>query len=149
RDEPYCWMYYSPTVADGLVYQAYSVSSGAWVVALDVKTGEVTWRTDAPMGRNWFSHAAPAVCGDLVVYATAYANLVALDAATGALRWQNTLGAGLGVRAKPVIAGELILLACHGDLLMAVDSTTGRTVWTYRAPGESLLPGGGTAATPA
>lgn len=151
------WMYFSPTIADQVdyqvdyqvVYQAYSVASGTFVAALDAGSGRLRWHTAGPVGRNWISHASPAVDGNLLVFATAYANLVALDTTTGAVRWQTTLGGGLGVFAKPVISDGLVLQACQGDRLVAVEAASGTVRWRYEAAGEPLLPGGGTAATPA
>lgn len=144
-----CWMYFSPTIADGTVYQAYSVADGSWVAALDAKSGDLQWHTRHPIGRNWISHASPAVDSDLLVFSTAHANLVALDATDGSMRWQTALGGGLGVRAKPVLADGLVLLARHGDHLVAVEADGGTERWRYAVDGVSLLPGTDTAATPA
>jgi outer membrane protein assembly factor BamB len=145
----HCWMYFSPTVSGDLVYQAYNVANGTWIAGLDIETGQPRWGTKEPIGRNWISHASPAVAGDVVVFATAYANLVALDAQTGAVRWQQPLGAGLGVYAKPVVAGGMVFLACQGDQVAAVDLTSGEVRWRYRSDGATLLPGAATGATPA
>jgi outer membrane protein assembly factor BamB len=146
---PNCWMYFSPTIADGRVYQAYSVTSGTWLACLDAQTGREHWRTAQPVGRNWVSHASPAISGDLVTYASAYANLIGLDRHDGRLLWQTALGAGLGVHAKPVVAGGLIYLACRGDQLVAVEPTNGDVAWRYTSPGESSHPSAATGATPA
>ena len=43
------WMYFSPTVADGVVYQAYTTASGGGVLALDAKTGVERWDSHPPI----------------------------------------------------------------------------------------------------
>jgi outer membrane protein assembly factor BamB len=144
-----CWMYFSPVVLDDRVYQAYCAKSGVWVAGLDVQTGELRWQTQEPVGRNWISHGGPTIDGDRLYLATAYANLVAVDLGTGELRWQRALGAGLGVRTVPVAVDDLVLLACQRDQLVAVDAQSGDELWRHVSGGGSLLPGAGTAASPA
>lgn len=145
----HCWMYFSPAVLGDVVYQAYSVEDGTWVVALDAQTGQPKWHSSQPIGRNWISHASPAVADGRVFFATAYANLVALDAATGKTCWQRSLGAGLGVYAAPVVTDGVVLQTCKGDLVAAVDMNGGDLRWSYTSDGEALLPGRGAGATPA
>ncbi|WP_165367674.1 PQQ-binding-like beta-propeller repeat protein [Phytoactinopolyspora endophytica] len=148
-EEPDCWMYFSPTVADGAVYQAYNVASGVWVVSLDTQTGKQRWRSEKPIGRNWMSHGSPAVADGSLYVVTAYGNLAALDLDSGAVRWQAAFGGGIVVGSSPVVDGGLVLLACHGDRLVAVDPADGEARWSYQAPGPSRWPGRSTAATPA
>jgi outer membrane protein assembly factor BamB/predicted MPP superfamily phosphohydrolase len=144
-----CWMYCSPTVVDGTLYHTYNLPDGTWVVALDAASGRTRWRTKEPIGRNWATHASPAVDGDLLVFATAYSNLVALDATTGATRWQAGLGGGLQVASMPVLTDDIVLLARQADRLVAIDANSGKPRWHYDAEGDPLLPGAVTAATPA
>lgn len=146
---PHCWMYFSPTIVDDLVYQAYSVADGTWVACLDTRTGVERWRTKEPLGRNWMSYASPAVADGLVAFATAYANVVAVDAETAEVRWQRTLEADLAVHTKPVIADGLVFLACSGDQLVALDLASGDERWCYTSGAVSLLTGASTGATPA
>jgi outer membrane protein assembly factor BamB len=143
------WMYSSPLIHAEMVYVTYNVRAGAAAVGLEANSGDLCWHTREAVGRNWMTRAAPAIAGERLYFASAYANLVCADLRDGAICWQHALGAGLAVRTVPVIDGDLVLLACQGDQIVAVDRDSGAERWRYVSDGGSLLPGMGTAATPA
>lgn len=139
------WMYFSPVVQGDTVYQAFIDRSGAGVAALDVASGSEVWRTEEPIGRNWIAHGSPAVDNDVLVFTTAYSNLVRLDAHDGTVRWQSPFTGW--TRSMPTLTSELALLACPGDLLVAVRPDTGETVWRHTS--EPTVTPAPTTATPA
>jgi outer membrane protein assembly factor BamB len=127
-----------PLVAGGRVY----VLDGITVRAFDAGNGQVRW--SRPLGTSQFGHQLSAVANGLVYVAvhpeTGSDRIVALDAATGVVRWQMTPpepgGARVGIVAPIVVDGPLAFVAANSSTrsdIFAVDSG-GHVVWSA-APG--------------
>jgi outer membrane protein assembly factor BamB len=72
----------SPTVVDGIVYCG---SRNPWLYALDAKNGKQLWRY--PYNGSWVESSATVVDGIVYVGSSDSQVLNALDAKTGALKW--------------------------------------------------------------
>jgi glucose dehydrogenase len=71
--------------------------------------------------------------GFTVKLGTADSQLVALDAATGTVRWATTLpGDALG---GATVVNDLVFTSAFDGTILALDRATGKTVWTHKAPG--------------
>jgi outer membrane protein assembly factor BamB len=119
----FSWIESPPVVRDGVVYTGSSDATN--VYAINLADGSVRWKTAVP-GWSW---QRTAVTDELVVAGTAGAgafpgpragSLVALDRATGAIRWihleppsKEILDAkkGWGFGASPVIADGVVYAA--------------------------------------
>ena len=138
----------TPVVANGLMY----VSEGTGrVVAFDAVTGELVWThtrnypDDIASSEAYPRHRGVSVYGDMVYWGTADSYVVALDAATGAVRWETRTADyrdGEGHAHPPLIAdGKLFIGMSGGDFaargsLKALDAGTGEILWTfYTIPG--------------
>lgn len=103
---------------------------GQSVVAVDRQTGARVW--------EHFTQAqgygvGPTVAGDLVVIGSTTGRLYALDAATGAVRWETPLTGG--VLAFAAREGETIYQIDDGyGELWALDATTGDVRWRRYPP---------------
>ena len=114
----------------------------------------VVWRVPAGAG---FSGVAIGDGRALTLWQTdGEQRLVALDAASGSLLWQYTLGPafsseyGDGPRATPVIdAGRVYAVDAHGRLV-AVDAADGRELWSHDLAAEfgARIPAIGYSSTP-
>ncbi len=119
------WVWHSPTPLgdDALVVgdmegQVYALARG---------DGQVRWQTEVPGGVI----GAPAVVEDTVFVTTRQGQLVALDAASGAVKWTKAL-AEAAIEAGPLPVPELGLLVAPSDPkapLLAVRSD-GALVWS-------------------
>lgn len=140
----------TPLVADGVMYVAEPPSD---VTALDLKTGRPLWtyRRSLPEG-------VIACCGqvnrgvalldDQVILGTVDAHLVALDAATGRVRWDVEVAdyrQAYSVTVAPLaLDGKIIVGIAGGEygirgFLDAYDPATGNRLWrfwTVPAPGQ-------------
>jgi len=120
------------------------------LVALSLD-GHVKWQATvvqnpAAEGRaccDVVNHGA-ALANGTVYFATLDAQLVAVDAHSGAVKWTTSLGdADLGetITAQPVVAGDLVLVGTSGELfgkrgkLVGVDAATGDTRWSAYSTG--------------
>ena len=141
----------SAVVVGGIMYITEPPST---VTALDARLGTKIWSWTPRLPEKLFtigvhrSNRGVAVFGDTVYVGTLDAHLVALDAATGQLRWSTHVddnGKGYAMTAAPrVINGKVIVGISGGDVdirgyIDAYDAKTGKRLWrtfTIPAPGE-------------
>ena len=140
----------TPIVVDGRMYV-----TGAWsiVYALDAATGEELWRYDPEVPKTWAQYACCDVVNrgvaawkDSIFVGTLDGYLVALDAATGDVRWRTDT-----IDRKPpytitgaprVVNGRVIIGNGGADLgvrgyVSAYDADTGELDWRfYTVPGN-------------
>ena len=144
----------TPIVVDGVMF-----STGTWsvVYAHDAKTGELIWRHDPAVPRQWGWNACcdvvnrgPAVWQGKVFVGTIDGRLVALDAGSGEVVWEQLTidptkpytitGAPRVVNGKVVIGNGGAELGVRG-YVTAYDAATGAQVWRfYTVPGNPAEP---------
>jgi len=141
----------SPVVVNGIMYVTEPLST---VTALDARLGTKIWSWSAKLTDRIYtigvhrSNRGVAVFGNTVYMETLDAHLVALDATTGAVKWNvhvDDNNQGYAMTAAPrVINGKVIVGISGGDVgirgfVDAYDATTGKRLWrswTIPAPGE-------------
>ena len=119
-----------PVVAGGLIY---TLDSGALVSGV-TPSGQVAWQTDlipATDKEEQGTGGGIAYDNGTLYVSSGYGRLTALDAKTGAIRWQQKLGAtGSGT---PLVDGGLIYLVAGDDTGMAIRTSDGRIAWEIKA----------------
>jgi alcohol dehydrogenase (cytochrome c) len=142
----------SPIVADGIMYITEPPST---VTALDVRTGRPLWSWSPVIPPDVMTISAPspvnrgvAVLDDTVFVGTVVGHLTALDAKTGAVRWDTVVDdnkhAYFLTLAPLALDGKIIVGVSGAEagirgFIDAYDSHTGRRLWrrwTIPAPGE-------------
>jgi alcohol dehydrogenase (cytochrome c) len=150
----------SPLVVDGILYVS---ASDNVVQAFDLSTGMRKWSFQHKMDLSVYpvskkpsagGQRAPACCSNTsrgLAYAdgtiflgTLNAKVIALDAATGKIRWEvwgvtqkDNPGGIYGYNSAPVIAGDLVVIGSTGGEsptrhhLTAFDQKTGKQVWRW------------------
>nr|WP_067290312.1 PQQ-dependent methanol/ethanol family dehydrogenase [Marinobacterium profundum] len=130
-----------PMVKDGVMYVTASYSR---VFAIDVATGDELWQYDARLPDGIMPccdviNRGVALYGDLVIFGTLDAKLVALDKDSGKVVWKKTVEdykAGYSLTAAPMIVnGKVITGVSGGEFgvvgkVEAYDAITGDLVWT-------------------
>jgi alcohol dehydrogenase (cytochrome c) len=144
----------NPLVANGSMYVP---SPGGGVQTLDAATGDLLWEFSPkaaggdPMRTSVMRTLA--IYGDKVYSATADARLIALDARTGAVRWDHQVAdpkQGYSYSSGPIVVKGMIVAGITGCqrykndvcFISAHDAQTGKELWrtsTVARPGE---PGG-------
>ena len=138
-----------PIVNDGIMYITTPLNH---VLALEAATGDVIWRYNFQMPFDISlmhpTNRGVALYGDKVYMANSDATVVALDALTGELQWQQTVAnyrTGYYMTLSPLAANGKILVGTSGGergirgFIAALDAETGEEVWrtyTIPAPGE-------------
>ena len=144
----------APLVRDGVLFLS---NPGNVVQALDAKDGTPLWeyRRRFPNGGGRNQLRTLAIWEDLIFVATADAYMVALDAPTGAVRWETRIAdreKGYTNSSGPIVADGRVINGINGCerfyedscFITAHDARTGRELWrtfTIARPGE---PGGDT-----
>jgi alcohol dehydrogenase (cytochrome c) len=141
----------SPVVVGGIMYVTEPLGT---VTALDARLGTRIWSWTPHLPARLYtigvhrSNRGVAVFGNTVYVGTLDAHLVALDATTGAVKWNVHVaenGEGYAITAAPrILDGKIIVGISGGDVgirgfLDAYDAKTGARVWrlwTIPAPGE-------------
>ncbi len=144
----------TPLIVDGIMYTTGSFSI---VYALDAKTGELLWKYDPKVAKDW---AGRGCCGPVnrgvavwegKVYLGVYdGRLEALDAGTGQKIWSvNTIdtsrnytitGAPRVIKGKVIIGNGGAELGVRG-YITAYDANSGEQQWRfYTVPGDPNLP---------
>jgi alcohol dehydrogenase (cytochrome c) len=126
------------------------------VWAIDAHTGRQIWRYTYPQNDAFhIGHRGVAVYKDAVYVTTPDAHLVALDARTGAVRWNVVIAdskRGFWSTNAPLVIRNHMLVGVSGDFdnlpgtLKSIDPDTGKTQWTFYStppPGVDDPPSGG------
>jgi outer membrane protein assembly factor BamB len=144
----------SPAHREGVVYVS-SVDGG--IYAVDAATGTQRWKF-ATRGERRFTapgiHGAiprtermpdpfdvflssPVIDGNSVYIGSGDQHVYALDAATGAVRWQ--FATGDVVHASPAVANGTVFIGSWDRHLYALDATNGRERWRYTTGNDTVM----------
>ena len=129
-----------------LVYKGkmFVTASYSRIFAIDVKTGEKIWKYEHRLPEGIMPccdvvNRGAALYGNLVIFGTLDAQLVALDQDTGKVVWREKIddyAAGYSQTAAPLIAEGLLLTGVSGGEFGVVgrvearDPKTGKMVWS-------------------
>ncbi|MEZ5727055.1 MAG: PQQ-dependent methanol/ethanol family dehydrogenase [Burkholderiaceae bacterium] len=130
-----------PLVYNGRMFVTASYSR---IYALDVRTGRKLWKFEQRLPEGTVpccdvTNRGAALYGELVIFGTLDAQIVALKQATGEVVWKERIDdyrAGYSYTAAPIIANGLVLTGVAGGEFGVVgrvearDARTGRLVWT-------------------
>ena len=118
-----------PVSADGIIY---TMDSAGTVSAFQVATGARLWRFDTPEDKDRSDNIGGGLAVDQgTLYAVnGLAEMVALDAAKGTVRWRT--GIGTPARSSPTIADGRIFLSTIDNRLLAFATQDGRQLWAYQ-----------------
>lgn len=140
----------TPIVTGGAMFLSVPPSG---VVALDTRTGNALWHfgRDMPLNMSLCCgrvNRGVALLGSTVFLGTLDAHLVALDAASGAQRWETRIADvadGYSVTVAPLALADLVIVGVSGGefgvrgFLSAYAADTGKEVWRFNTvpgPGE-------------
>lgn len=130
----------SPIVAAGRVYVMDAETN---VSAFDVETGRRLWKTALTPKDDDDGHIGGGVAfeHDRVFATTGFAQVVALDAGSGAVLWRQTVAGPL--RTQPTVRGGRVFAVTVDNKIIVLNAQDGRTLWTHAAIAEvaSMLGG--------
>ena len=117
-----------PVVAGGIVY---SMDSDAVVTARRASDGETIWSADIEPEDEDDGNWGGGVSYDLgrIFAGAGFAQVVALDAATGAELWRTPVSGPM--RSAPTAFGGKVYAVTKDNQLFAIDSESGEVDWTH------------------
>ncbi|MEO7086805.1 MAG: PQQ-binding-like beta-propeller repeat protein [Gemmatimonadaceae bacterium] len=131
----------TPIVAGGVMYVTTSYDN---LLAFDLRTNKRLWQYNHRLGTAIFCcgpvNRGVAISGDKVFMATLDAHLVALDARTGAVKWNiatQPADSAYSHTAAPLIVGNKVIVGGAGGeygirgSVTAYDTETGAMVWRF------------------
>jgi alcohol dehydrogenase (cytochrome c) len=130
------------------------------VFAVDARTGKRLWHYEHKLGQTAFCcgpvNRGVALLGDLVYLGTLDGKLVALDRASGKVRWQAQVGAdpGFGLTMAPLVYKDEVIVGGSGGefgvrgTVSAYDAKTGARRWRWYATNATDWAGHFSATTP-
>lgn len=130
-----------PLIHDGKMFVTASYSR---IYALDAKTGQKLWKYEHRLPEGIMPccdviNRGAAIYGNLVIFGTLDAQLVALNADTGEVEWKEKIdnyADGYSNTAAPIIANGLVITGVSGGEFGVVgrvearDAKTGKMVWS-------------------
>lgn len=140
----------APIVAGKTMFMTEPPSN---VIALDEQSGREIWRYDRSLPRSLpiccgRVNRGLAILGDTLFLGTLDAHLVALDATTGAVKWDIPVANprdGFSITAAPLVVRNAVIVGISGGefgvrgFLAAYDAKTGKQLWRFNTipgPGE-------------
>ena len=124
----------TPTVAGDLVYTANARA----ITATRIGNGQTAW-SFAPTGEVVGSPAVMKSDDGTTLFAgTRDGQFVALDAATGDVKWQKNLGKTVNVSGSPLALRDVILVGTTTGLMLGLNPADGTLVWQYRLQTERV-----------
>jgi outer membrane protein assembly factor BamB len=91
-----------------------------------------------------YAYARPVVVGDMAVFGTGDGQLVAYDAASGAVRWRSKIGVEM-IGGANLVERSGVVAAPISGYTSGVDARTGRELWRYVSPLDTVAYRGGPA----
>ena len=125
----------SPVVAAG---QVFTMDAAGVVRSFTLADGRQLWRfnTKAPHDRSQEVGGGISFDAGTLYAGTGRAEVLAIDAAKGILRWRRAVGNP--VRAAPTIVAGRLFVPTIGGLLLALAATDGKQLWSYQAQTASV-----------
>jgi outer membrane protein assembly factor BamB len=120
----------TPIIIPGRVV---TMDSDGMVAAFDLDTGRRQWRTDTQPDEDRSTNVGGGVSfGDNMVFATTgRAEILALDPATGVIKWRKPLGSP--ARSAATFADGRLLVLTLDDRIQAFTASNGDRAWSYQA----------------
>lgn len=125
-----------PVVAGGRVF---TMDSDGMVSAFDAATGRSLWSADTEPADDRSTNVGGGISasGDTVFATTGRAEILALDAASGGVRWRTALGAP--ARSAATVTSERLFVGTLDNQMLGLSATDGKKLWSYQSPATETL----------
>ena len=125
-----------PVVAGG---RAFTMDADGAVAAFDAAGGRSLWRTTTEPKDDRSTNIGGGVttAGDTVYASTGRAEVVALDAASGAIRWRAPIG--VPARSAPTVAADRLYVGTLDNQVIGLSASDGKKLWSYQSPGTETM----------
>lgn len=139
--------YSSVSIQDGRLFTMGDIGKDQFVIAISLATKAIQWKTR--IGPAWTEdryagpRSTPTTDGELIYAIGTEGDLMALEAATGRVRWKRSLPADFGGKMmsmwkwseSPLVDGDRVVVTpgSAGALLVSLEKATGKEMWRTKA----------------
>jgi len=125
-----------PVVADGRVY---ALDSASEVSAYNAQTGRHLWTTELTPDAEDDGHMSGGLAYDngFIYVGTGFAQVIAVDAATGKIAWRRSVSAP--IRSAPTVRGGRVFAVSLDNTLHAIAAHDGSPLWTHNGSPETAM----------
>jgi outer membrane protein assembly factor BamB len=137
---------FNPTLFRDTLYVGYlrrTIPRTGGLAALDASTGSRIWYVEfSPLqqGFSAASHGNAVFVNDLVIVASDGGEIIALERATGLVRWKAPRGGPprntVDDDRPLVVAGQVVVAGALNGIVIAYDVNTGQQLWTHVRQGS-------------
>ena len=139
--------YSSLSIGGDRLFTMGDIDGSQYVLALSAADGRTLWKTK--IGPTWIDRypgprSTPTVDGATIYALGTEGDLMALDAATGKVRWQKSLPRDFGgmvmsdwkFAESPLVDGDRLIVTPGGAdaAMVALNKATGATIWKAKVP---------------
>ncbi len=139
--------YSSVSIQNGRLFTMGDIGADQFVIALSLETKSILWKTK--IGPAWTEdryagpRGTPTADGAVVYAIGTEGDLLAMDAATGKVRWQKSLPGDFGGNVmsgwkwaeSPLVDGDRLVVTpgAASSLLVCLEKATGKEIWRTKA----------------
>jgi len=126
----------TPIAAEGKIF---TFDADANVTAFSAASGNQLWRTKTRPKHNSEQNLSGGIAyANGTIYAsTGYAEVLSLDAGSGAINWRQPLD--LPARSAPTVCGPIIALIEQNDILLTFDAASGTPGWRFLGDVQNVV----------
>ncbi|WP_237564925.1 PQQ-binding-like beta-propeller repeat protein [Blastopirellula marina] len=137
--------YASVSIVDGMLYTTGNFDDAQGVVAVDLATNQVAWKTpvtaEIPKHGYGGSRSTPTIDGDDLYVVLSDGTVACLDRMSGKVVWTRSFEKEYGAKRpnwgfaeSPLVDGNLLICTPGSDqaLLLALNKKTGKEVWATK-----------------
>jgi outer membrane protein assembly factor BamB len=121
----------APIVVGGNIY---TLDAGSDLTSFSASSGSENWQVslahEAEAGKEGFGGGL-AADGGTIYAATGFGEVLAVNAASGEIKWRQSFGAPF--RAAPAAAGGLVVAVTRDNRAVGLDGATGKVRWRVQA----------------
>ena len=139
--------YSSVSIQNGRLFTMGDIGTDQFVIALSLDTKAILWKTK--IGPAWTEdryagpRGTPTADGDVIYAIGTEGDLVALEAATGKLRWKKSLPGDFGGKVmsgwkwaeSPLVDGDRLIVTpgAASALMVSLEKASGKEIWRTKA----------------
>jgi outer membrane protein assembly factor BamB len=130
----------TPVVGDGVVF---ALDTESQLSAYNLQDGDTLWSADLEPENDDEGHIGGGIAYERgrVFVAAGFGVVIAVDAKTGAVVWQEKVG--IPIRVAPAVRGGRVFVVTVDNNLIVFDARDGNTLWTHAGSQETATLLGG------
>ena len=128
----------TPVASGDVVYTANARRVAAWRISDGVANWTISPTGDVVGSPALMLGEAGGNAGATLFFGTRDSQFMAVDAATGKIKWQKTLADNVSLTGSPLVVSNMVLVGTSAGTLVGFNPADGAIVWQYRLQTERV-----------